>query len=201
MFILDIYRELKTVGFFINLVSNSKIKTAQGIETLGYFDHEERVLAVALHNPYWIMTLIHEYSHFKQWQEGMFNNELLTEAYEKYDPWLSHEIELTPEEVKKFTTAIQELELDAERRTLQFATEHFTDEDWEDTNTSIEQYSQASNSYIFFYSLVAKHRSWYSRSGPSYTEETRSLCPTVLITDVNTELPVGYEEAVIKHCF
>lgn len=142
---------------------------SNGFFTTGYYDEEDfieiPVLAVAT-NSNTLETMVHEYSHLKQYLE---NFQPFEDAKEYNFIWewvggnpLTDDIPL--EVIDDAFHTFYELEVDAEKRS---ALMHIQ---W-DTGIDIEEYIQKANAYTLFYFYVREHRVWYASGKEPYNIE------------------------------
>lgn len=152
-------------------------------ESNGWFDAAMPKLAYAKGHDAWFPVALHEYNHMCQWQEKdpiFFSDDLLA-ADDYLWEWLLREVELSPEDARKYAMVYLQLELNCERRSLKMITDLGLPLD-------TERYAQKANAYILFYHLVLKHRKWYKiEEEPYHIEEIVSAMPKDLHT-------LNYEE-------
>ena len=149
----------------------------------GWFDGTIPKLAYAKGHDAWFPAALHEYNHMCQWQEKdpIFFSDLQVEADKHLWEWLSREVELSPEDARKYAMVYLQLELNCERRSLKMITDL-------DLPLDPERYAQTANAYIMFYHLVQKYRKWYKiEEEPYHIEEIVSAMPKDLHT-------LNYEE-------
>lgn len=149
----------------------------------GWFDGTIPKLAYAKGHDLWFPVALHEYNHMCQWKEKdpVFFSDEMASADDYLWEWLSREVELTPEDARKYAMVYLQLELNCERRSLQMITDL-------DLPLDPERYAQTANAYILFYHLVLKHRKWYEiEEEPYHIEEIVSAMPKDLHT-------LNYEE-------
>lgn len=156
-FINLVYSECLHFGIKVILKDTTYIRE-DGQEISGYFSAESKELVVAKNNSSWEETLIHEFCHFKQWSENCeeWSNLMITptiEANELFDLWLKKEIELSPEQLKKYIDLIIDLELDCEKRTVEMIRKY-------NLPVDTKRYIKKANVYLRFYKVVEHHRKW-----------------------------------------
>lgn len=164
IFVSDLILELEKAGVDVDLsrdrwVYTEPEKTLEN-RTVGYFDDENMRLAVATGNRSikdWLPTFLHEYSHFKQMEEN-------TPGWDKYDEaacvlsdWTNQRDDLlTLDQVIKAIRPIIEIELDAERRTVELIQQyHILDA------AGLDDYIRSANAYIIGYFGVATEQQWW----------------------------------------
>lgn len=154
------------------ILSPDKHTFQGGLACSGYFlDQPVPTLAVALGNPVeeWVPILAHESCHFDQWREGStawtglydFGTQ---EASVLLDQWLEGAVELEPQTLKRVIAAIQNVEHDAEKRTLIKMQAYGIPVD-------SAEYAQKSNAYVYFYSWVGETRRWSDPGRAAYKLE------------------------------
>lgn len=167
----------------------------------GYFiDQPKPVLVVATKKKKrdWILVLLHEYCHMKQWLEkspAWFNNKLPdnTECSDRLDLWLSGVLNLSDDELERYIQINIELEADCEKRALRLIDEFRLP-------ISKEDYAKKANSYILFYHIVKKYRRWYSLGKePYFIESVWSKMPETMDLDY-TKISPEIEQILLK-CF
>lgn len=196
-FIQHVMKQCREAGVTIILHGGASV-TAGASVLSGYFDEKPDggkppELVVATGRKDWIQTLAHEFSHFKQWQDGLFNDPEYFEPYDYYDEWLEHRVELSDETLLRYTRAMQYVEWDAEQRTVALAQEFGIF-----FNTA--DYTRRANAYVLFYEVARKHRKWCNRAKPYDIEEIINLMPSDFEYGFG-DLPVGYEDLVVSMCF
>lgn len=158
-------------------LSTKKAVDIDGVEVSGYFDGENKVLAVSCNKPeeQWFPILVHEACHMDQWIEqcdAWMNCEMEdgSDSTDELFEWFAGK-EISDEEVEQLAMKSFEVELDCERRTLERIKEF---------NLPIDQtdYIQKANSYIYFYFAFPRRRSFYdSNRKPYEIEEVWKLMP------------------------
>lgn len=160
-----IQTELDVYGYKLDLQLTDKIHTPENFPCLGYFNEEEKLLSVALQDPNWLFTLVHEYCHFRQQIEGKWTDEFSSSADEQFEKWLKHEIELSDFNVRNIVRCIQECEQDCEERTVKILKAF-------NINFNCSLYIQQANKYIASYEL-----SRLFRTDMTFTDEAIKLFP------------------------
>lgn len=119
----------------------------------GEFDDELRFLEVS-EKDHFLNILVHEYSHMKQWIEGLAIWRTKYKGYEPYDVvhnWL-HEGKEYPEDVlDKCFRLVKEVELDCEKRAVE------TINKWKlpiDTKT----YTKCAIAYLYYFDYMRHYR-------------------------------------------
>lgn len=181
----------------VSLILGAKRKLildSDGLGCSGYFDSEDRVLAVATQRPDWFVTLLHEYGHMCQWRDdpGGFDDDW----DEYFWDWLVGEKELTQRQLRKAVNRVRGVELDCERRTVALISRH------PELGIDIADYIRKANAYMYLYTVVAHRRKWVGmkRKPPYSVPEIVGRMPDELMRNY-WELPKGYERLVVKHCF
>jgi len=154
---------------------------AGGIGCAGYFESDPPAFAMAAGKPFddWFLVALHEFCHFRQWQEDPEGFGLACVDIDQLFQWVGGEIELDQATIEKLARVARDLEHDCERRALAnlagFGLAELID---------APAYAQKANSYFNFYNYVAKHRVWYAGGREPYSvpEVWRSF-PTELVLE------------------
>lgn len=183
----------------IHLKNSKKISENNELaEYNGWFNSDplEFVIAASKNINSWLPILLHEYCHFRQWIEKYY---IWTEIdkFEKKHPiywneWLTKKIEYNPRIINKWIRLSRDLELDCEKRTVEFIKQ-------EQLDINIEQYIQGANTYILFYNVVAELRKWYKGTAPYEVIEISSTMPPFFLDNYD-KCPKGFKKLVIKYC-
>jgi hypothetical protein len=192
--IYKIHIDLLKNGFKLNLIPKDFIASSDcdGLPCRGYFDEETKELAVAIGSGAgrWWYTLCHEYGHFKQWQEKLWTT---SNSFSDFSEWIDGSREFSKKHIEKMIRDIQECERDAERRGLKLIKKYKLPD--------VKDYIQRANAYILFYEVIRKHRKWCKPGcSPSLINEVFGLVSNKLIVKDLSALPVGFEDAVLRHC-
>lgn len=183
----------------VHLLNQPQVVT-NGVSCSGYFSEVEG-LYVATQKPQmeWFEILAHEFNHMKQYLENakVWTDINLVGQEEtkigQFDKWLGRELELSPEELDSCISAIINLELDCEIRTLKSITEY---------NLPIDKktYVQKANSYVLFYQVVKKCRVW-SKEGcaPYMLKHIYEQMPTDFSLDYSNP-PQELLDLIEKNC-
>lgn len=176
--ISDIEQSLKQSGFCLSLPLVAKIETSEGFPCVGFFSKEEKTLIVAMMDPNWLFTLVHEYCHFLQDREGLWADDFSCSADEQFEQWLNHKIELDDSLLETIVRTIQACELDCEMMTIKMLNSYQLCYNQFD-------YIQQANRYIMSYEA-----SRLLRKDVTLTNEAYPLIPTEFITNFKI-LPSG----------
>jgi hypothetical protein len=154
----DCVSELIAGGVRVELVAAESINDGAG-ECSGWYDNDtsdgKKELRVSCGREDWIEVFAHEYCHFTQDKDGMFENLDENRLWE----WLKKEKEFPEEEVAEFIKSSRELEADNERRTVALFEKYAIPVD-------IAHYSKKCNAYILFYNTVGRDRKWSGDGKP-----------------------------------
>lgn len=177
-----ILKDLREHKVHRNLIFAPEMVSEEGGHYLGYFsDGDPLDFSVAIKDPEWFTTFVHEYCHFLQYKEGKFIGDV-AEKINNFDEWLAGSIELEPEALEESTRLYQLCELDCEQRTVALLKEHKIVFDY-------ETYIQDANAYVLSYEIIRCSR----KELTGFRQKAKSLCPTEFITDI-TALPAGFAE-------
>ena len=146
----------------LDLRRAKKLTLSDNIKCSGYFDDENRILAVAMKNPDSLGVLVHEFCHLMQYLDstrGRFRRwSIATAALGKLDTWLSGK---PVANLKRAVGYARDLELDNEKRTVAMI------QKW-DLPVDIDDYIKKANAYILFYNWMHKTRKWSNPSNTPY---------------------------------
>jgi hypothetical protein len=198
-FLVDAITHLLGKGVHIELRPTKSIYHAGG-ECSGWYDDGKagvsdepgrREIIVSCGREDWLGVFAHEYCHFTQDEDGMF--ETLDEN--EFWNWLEGKREMTPEEVQSYMISSRELEADNERRTMAMIEKY---------GLSIEQagYAKKANSYCLFYNTVARDRKWSDKQKPYDCPEILAKMEGEILDDF-TDGPQWdwFHDLVRKHCY
>jgi hypothetical protein len=157
----------------------------EGGECVGFFDSDTNTLCVAVNYDDWFMTLVHEYCHFKQFQENLWSSRADLDLFSKREKWALGNAEMTEMELLFATRLIQECELDCEKRVIQMALQYLLP-------INMGEYIRYANSYVLSYEL--ERLKGKTLGSTNHSGKAAHLCPTEFITDLSF-LPPGYAEA------
>jgi len=149
--------ELIEAGIEVHLKPVKRIESDDGGSISGGFSDEGKHLEVAAKRKDWLLVFAHEYCHFKQWQDGIFDDLEVIAAYSVFTPWLLKTREVPPELLETFIRKMQWLELENEKRTLKLLKKFKVDFDEED-------YIRKTNVYLHSYELCRRIRKWHKTS-------------------------------------
>lgn len=190
-------KELLAKGVHVELSPEDTV-VYDGAPCSGWYDDGKasknstrRELVVATGRPDWIHVFAHEYCHFTQDEDGMFDD--LTE--DVFWDWLSGKVELEPEETDKHVIASRELEADCERRTIALLEEFSIPFDR-------AEYAKKANAYILFYNTIRRDRKWASKAKPYDCLEILARMEDEILDDF-TDGPQWdwFHDLVREHCY
>ena len=193
MFVVE---RCKKLGITLSLSPKTYVVSGES-KCSGYFDYENKVLAVALGFKDWKTTLLHEYSHMCQWEENSkeWRNYENTEKNQEYD--LDDYLAGKPVPVKHVDAIIKKtiaLEVDCERRVVGLL------EAFGFSEKSISEYKQKANAYALFYHQMKKHKKWYApKSAPYKVKKFWSQMPADLYIDHLSKKSIKLSEK-LKGC-
>lgn len=138
----------------------------------GFFEDNSTypILAVATGQPLeqWFPILIHESSHMDQWMEQIpeWTGNVIgsMEMMEIVDLWCDDIVELSPEQLNRYISAGQRVELDCEIRTVEKIKQY-------NLQIDIDEYIQKANAYVWFYAMIKETRAWYEIGKEPYNDE------------------------------
>ena len=142
----------------------------------GWFDDSKKELVCAVKQPLeiWISVFIHEYSHFKQWEErsSLYTSNRIDLIY---DCFLEGR-KINNNKLSKAINKIQNMEYDCEKRSVDLIIKY-------KLPFNIYRIIQRSNAYIYFYSITQKLGGWYYTS-PSMVKEIVDRMPGAFLYKV-----------------
>ncbi len=149
----------------------------------------------------WYTTFVHEYCHFKQWRASTkeWNNTYIDDGQKKIDAyeclanWSLDKISLTSNMLAKCCKAARDLELDAERMTVEFFKQN-------KLSVNTDEYTQKANSYILTYSLVPIFGNNYTTGTPYEIEAVWKSMPKTFDIDYDTVWH-KYVGLYWEHCY
>lgn len=122
------------------------------IKCSGYFDEENRVLAVAKKSTAWLEILVHEFAHLTQWRENCKEWRMSSNSFGKLNDWLEG---IEVRSIRQVISRVRDLELDNEKRSVKLIRK------WE-LPIDIREYTQKANAYVAFYNWMYHTRRWCS---------------------------------------
>lgn len=180
------------IKLFFGKCKNVKIPRSN-IRSSGFFSEVDRLLAVATGVPenVWIPILLHEYCHMQQSKEQL--DIWKNDRSEDLDYWLDGKVEKTTQEIEDMVFSTLNIELDCEKRVIEFIKRHNIDID-------VEVYAKKSNAYVYFYHIIKNHRKWYNTDRKPYNiEAVWSKMPSHFENDYST-IPLHYEALLLTCC-
>lgn len=149
----DCVNDLITHGMTVKLIAKDGLTHAGG-DCSGWFDDKTREIAIACKREDWIAVFAHEYCHFTQFKDGMFD------GYDDDTLWDWLEGKDFPKEVLDHVVQeAKDLEADNERRTVALLEKYAIPIDLSD-------YAKKVNAYLLFYNTVRRYRKWSSVGYP-----------------------------------
>jgi len=147
----------------------------------GVFSESESSIIIATQKPEtdWLAILVHEFNHMNQFCENtkIWRDSYIAPPCDSFyfiQLWLSYFIELNKDQKNKYIELSQKIEWDCEKRSIQTKKEY-------DLPIDIKTYSQKANSYIYFYQIVKKYRTWYDNLPPYEYDDVINAMPTKIL--------------------
>lgn len=138
----------------LDLRRTKVLTLTDNVKCSGYFDEQERVLAVAMKHRDALGILVHEFCHLMQYldyKRGKFRLwRTALNALSQLDCWLAGE---PVNNIKRVIGYSRDLELDNEKRAVAMI------EKW-DLPIDVDDYIRKANAYILFYNWMHKTRRW-----------------------------------------
>lgn len=192
--------EEKLIGHMMNELAEAGIQMSfyaannfgdAGGKISGAFSDEEKTLEVSTDVENWLHVFAHEYCHFKQWQEGLFDDVEQIAAYATFTSWLDGSRELPPKMLTGFIRKMQWLEMENEQRTINLLKKFEVDFDE-------AEYIRGANIDILSYEFCRRIRKWNTATlnVPEMAELMRS---DRLVTEKEFgTLPEGFEMIAVR---
>ena len=150
-------------GVKVFLGKGRKVK-CDSVLTSGYFDEINKVLAVASKGDDFIEILVHEYSHFTQWDENcpIWKKAVKYEAVENFWLYVSGGEAKNP--IRSLSIS-RDLELDCEKRAIEIIKCH-------GLNVDLDKYHKKANAYVYFYNWMKESKRWCKPNNTPYSNKT-----------------------------
>ena len=189
----DITATVKEYNVRLKISEDDEIEYL-GHPHFGFFIENPPTLGLAIGGDpnEWLPVLVHESCHMDQWIEqspywtnGHISN---VEVCDIMNLWIDREIELSPTQITNILTKTRDIELDAERRTVDKFVKYGVD-------INVEEYVQRANAYIYSYNFFAKFRAWNDpdKLSAHLLDSIWTKMPTHFNNDY-TETPCEYRE-------
>ena len=170
-------------------------------ECVGYFiAYPQKLLVVATNKPRdeWLSVLAHEYSHFVQWKEGAevwhANHVDGMDGEAWLDDWIHERVELEHDTIHEIMKSTLAVELDAERRAMDYLRGFALPLD-------PEVYAKKANASLYYYPIIPKTRRWFEIN-PYDVDGVVSQMPSGLLRVQDyIDIPKYYESIYMQHCF
>ena len=161
--------------------------------TIGFFSAFSKELIVAAKDEDFEQVVGHEFSHLKQWREGVFDCE---DEYEAWDEWLTGTRSLDPATVIHNARLISECELDCEKRTVKLLEQFGLL-----SARAKRQYVKRANAYVYMHEIARQQGRWsVAGRSPMEKQEIWDLLPAKFTKDVG-RVPDDFLAAVLEHCY
>lgn len=157
-FIEHVKKECKKHKIKLVMRNVSYLKLSDGIRCSGYFDEEDRVLAVAMKKDIWLGVLVHEYAHLTQWVDNCEAWRKGCRGLPKVDEWLAGK---SVRGIKQALAYSRDLELDNEKRSVKLIKK------WK-LPIDIKNYVQRANAYVQSYNWLYYTRKWSTPNNSPY---------------------------------
>lgn len=180
-FLEHIRPQLEQAGIYCNFTEDPWVYCEDGTKCSGYFDGNEKILAVAKGKPNWFGILVHEYCHFEQWREdcaawSQVYVEGKREALEVLMDAFYEGRDLDDETIARYCHKSATVELDCEKRVLKKIA---------DLNLPMDakEYAKAANSYVVFYYTMPVYRKWCDKVPPYMVPDILDAMPDHMDVD------------------
>lgn len=128
-----------------------------GTKIGGYFDEQNKVLAVATNHPIekWLDTMVHETCHLDQWiEQSKYWLPEINDAITIFEEYISG---CPVTDIVAATNMIVMLEADCERRTIKKMLKY-------ELPINTETYAKKANAYLLSHKAMIHYGSWYKKS-------------------------------------
>jgi hypothetical protein len=122
----------------------------------GWFDENELIVAAGQKTEDFILTLTHEYCHFRQWKENSKIYKKSQEAIDIMNEYINKK-RIKSKETNNAINIVQKMELDCEQRCIEMIKNY-------NINYNINNCVQKANAYIYFYSVLKETGKWYNKA-------------------------------------
>jgi hypothetical protein len=162
----------------------------------GFFEEDKKRIVVAIRYPQkkWFPVFIHEFCHFQQWKDNTptylrlsQHEDINTAVWDYVDGK-----KIAKSVIEKSVRAYQKMELDCEKRVVEFAREF-------KLSIDIDKYIQQANSYLLFYEIARRTGRWYDVA-PFDIPEIVQVIPAEFLNDYS-DVPKKIEGLMMKYCF
>jgi len=153
------------------------VDSGDGVPCNGYFDPEDKVLAVAIRKDIsdWFPIFLHEFCHAKQFVDDPKWFFAGCDAEARIFEWAYSRVVVPPKRpIRKYVKLCIDLEKDCEIRTLALVNKFDIA-----SVVPVEEYAKKANAYLFFWRYFYDVRKWYKKGKAPYALE-----------DVWTAMPV-----------
>ena len=193
--------EMEEAGVEVRLVDQEYADCA-GYKVGGWFDENgpEFVVAVGRPTSVWLSVFLHEFCHFRQSQakteawEAKLAGECCPQ--EAFDAWLSGNVEMTPEQLRRAVGMVLANERECETFALDVLART------PELPIDAERYTRGANVYLGYYGVVMRTRRWYDRA-PYTAPELLELVPGDRLLDVEEMMNPRpeFEAAIHAACY
>lgn len=161
--------------------------------TVGFFSESDRELVVAAKDSEFEHTICHEFSHLKQWKEGIFDCE---EEYASWEDWLKGEVSLDPATVIDLARTVAICELDCEKRAVKLLEQFGLL-----SAAKKREYVRRANCYVLMHEIARQKGRWsVAGRSPMEIKAIYDLLPSKFIKDVG-RVPDDFLAAVLERCY
>jgi len=194
LFLRHVRQELKLAGYELFISKGKYVRDKDVGPSSGIFDEGGKRLSIAVGAGNWILTLAHEYSHFKQLQKNTRAHRVHDKCKANIWNWLAGKVEYTPDVLNRCVLTTIMMERECELFAIKELKKH-------NIRFDVLKYHRQANAYLYFYTFVQKHRKWLSPRKYSVSEliEIQQLMPSKIKRSFK-RMPKGYEELVLTYC-
>jgi len=160
-FIHYVYGKCKKHGIKV-ILKDVKYLKVDGIRCSGYFDDQNKILAVAMKSKNSKEIFVHEFGHVTQFIDNCLPWKNLGQSLEKVTDWLHGK---RVHNINRHIDIVKLMELDNEKRSVELIKNFNLDID-------VEDYIKRANSYIYFYNRLKKTRKWSHPKNAPYNNKS-----------------------------
>ena len=171
IFVGKCVKDLVQNGISVEFI-NERTVDCGGFPVSGYFDSEEKVLKIAAKRKNWLPLFVHEYCHFLQWKEGIFDD---YEAEEDIDDWYRPNCPFDLKKAIELVKLQQGLEVDCEKRAVKLMKRH-------QLPINVKEYIRQANFSLYVDYLSVKSKQWVGGGLEGY-DEIKKFIPVTFQKD------------------
>ena len=189
-FLAHVKEHTKAYGIKLVITKYNHVNLGHGVgRASGYFDQSIIKVAGGGRSSKRILELIvHEYSHFLQF---IHQEEIWKKAGRHNLEEALFNKKVTKERFHEMVSADKELEIDAEKKSVEIIKK------W-NLPIDVETYIKGANAYIYYYTYMDKYRKWCIKA-PSRVKKIIDIMSVTFRKNYD-KLPEDYEKLINKYC-